>query len=78
MLIEGANEDGDWFQFAPPSNSNTFRLNNWQGVSYVLPDVDMGVLPSADLKKADPYAGNVKFGKETVDGKEVQAITMKT
>lgn len=78
VLIEGANEDGDWFQFAPPSNSNTFRLNNWQGVSYVLPDVDMGVLPSADLKKADPYAGNVKFGKETVDGKEVQTITMTT
>ena len=78
VLIEGANEDGDWFQFAPSSNSNTFRLNNWQGVSYVLPDVDMGVLPSADLKKADPYAGNVKFGKETVDGKEVQTITMTT
>lgn len=38
----------------------------------------MGVLPSADLKKADPYAGNVKFGKETVDGKEVQTITMTT
>ena len=78
VLIEGANEDGDWFQFAPQSNLNTFRLNNWQGVSYVLPDVDMGVLPSADLKKADPYAGNVKFGKETVDGKEVQTITMTT
>ena len=78
VLIEGANEDGDWFQFAPQSNLNTFRLNNWQGVSYVLPDADVVVLPSVDLKKADPYAGNVKFGKETVDGKEVQTITMTT
>lgn len=78
VLIEGANKGGDWFQFAPQSNSNTFRLNNWQGVSYVLPDADVVVLPSVDLKKADPYAGNVKFGKETVDGKEVQTITMTT
>lgn len=78
VLIEGANKGGDWFQFAPPSNLNTFRLNNWQGVSYVLPDADVVVLPSVDLKKADPYAGNVKFGKETVDGKEVQTITMTT
>src|SRR5699024_7638712 len=48
VLIEGANEDGDWFQFAPQSNLNTFRLNNWLGVSYVLPDADVVVLPSVD------------------------------